>query len=123
MTVTDQLRRALSLFASPAIKEMARAEVAYEQGINELHALIGPPLTVDELKAVVAEVAMQSTHKKREVPAHITFFLLDQWHAENLPELRDSAGALQHVFLDCREGCLVKFLELRGKAVKAEEHA
>lgn len=122
--IPDHLRRALSFFALPALKAQAQIAIAYERDLLELHALIGPPLTVDELKEIVAKVAWQSTHPNSEVPAHLAALLKNKWYAEAMPEPRGLVDALPRVFVtDCNERCLAKFLELRGKAVKAKEQA
>src|SRR5256885_16367317 len=118
----EQIRRALSFFAFPAIKALAQAEVTYERDCLELYDLIGPPISIDQLKAVVMEVAYQSTHKNSDVPGHLAYLLKNKWYVEGSPEPQDLMGVLDRVFnhpVDCNEKCLAKFLELRERAIQA----
>ncbi|OLE94886.1 MAG: hypothetical protein AUI84_07040 [Delftia sp. 13_1_40CM_3_66_6] len=117
----EQIRRALSFFAFPAIKALAQAEVTYERDCLELYDLIGPPLSIDQLKAIVMEVAYQSTHKNSDAPGHLAYLLKNKWYVESSAS-RDLVDALDRVFnhpVDCSEKCLAKFLELRERTIQA----
>ena len=117
LELQDQIRRALILSSTPMGRKLVQAEIAYNRDCLALYALIGPPLTIEQLKEITTEVACQSTHNNSDVPGHLTQLLRNKWVIEGSSNQYNTIEALLFNHPpDCGERCLAKFLELLEKA-------